>query len=100
MFFSRIKILIYFVIISTLIIALLTAIDTITTNLIAAIFGAIVASIAVSAFYNENLHRAMDKYEAIGLINYFNNFEDAHAVIKQKISKGKYVDIYLMYGDS
>ncbi|MDO9261997.1 MAG: hypothetical protein Q7U08_08660 [Flavobacteriaceae bacterium] len=74
--------------------------NTTTTNLIAAVFGSIVASIAVSSFYNEELHKAMDKYNKIGLVNYFDNFEDAHSIIKSKISNAKTVDIFVMYGDS
>lgn len=69
-------------------------------NVIATALSAIVASIAVSAFYNEELHKAMDKYNRIGLVNYFDNFEDAHSTIKEKISVAKSVDILVMYGDS
>lgn len=100
MFFSRIKILIIFVVISLIIICLLMYINTTLTNLIAAVFGAIVASITVSAFYNEELHKAMDRYKRIGLIEYYDNFEDAHNTIKEKISKATSVDIFVMYGDS
>lgn len=100
MFFSKIKILIIFVVVSVILIGLLLAINTTTTNLIAAVFGSIVVSIAVSSFYNEELHRAMDKYEKIGLVNYFENFEDVHNLIKEKIAKAKSVDIFVMYGDS
>lgn len=85
---------------SVILIGLLLAINTTTTNLIAAVFGSIVVSIAVSSFYNEELHRAMDKYEKIGLVNYFENFEDVHNLIKEKIAKAKSVDIFVMYGDS
>lgn len=59
-----------------------------------------VVSIAISCFYNVDLHEAMDKYDNIGLINYFDNFEDAHELIKNKISNAKVVDIFVMYGDS
>jgi hypothetical protein len=100
MFFSKIKILICLVVVSIILIGLLLAIDTTTTNLFAAVFGSIVASIAVSSFYNEELHTAMDKYDKIGLVNYFDNFEDAHNLIKEKISKAKTVDIFVMYGDT
>lgn len=87
-------------VVSVILIGLLLAINTTTTNLIAAVFGSIVVSIAVSSFYNEELHRAMDKYEKIGLVNYFENFEDVHNLIKEKIAKAKSVDIFVMYGDS
>lgn len=100
MFFSKIKIIILFVVVSTILIVLLLAMNTTATNLIAAVFGSIVASIAVSSFYNEELHKAMDKYNKIGLLNYFDNFEDAHNLIKEKITKAKSVDIFVMYGDS
>jgi hypothetical protein len=59
-----------------------------------------VVSIVVSVLYNEELHKAMDKYQQIGLVNYFDNFEDAHNIIKAKITNAKTVDIFLMYGDS
>lgn len=100
MFFSKIKIIIIFAVVSLLLIVLLFLINTTTTNLIAAVFGSIVASIAVSSFYNEDLHKAMDKYNKIGIVNYFDNFEDAHNLIKEKIAKAKSVDIFVMYGDS
>ena len=67
--------------------------------MIAAVLGSIVASIAVSVFYNEDLHNATDKYIKIGMNNYFDNFEDAQNEIRIKISKAKKVDIYVMYAD-
>lgn len=94
------KILVIFVFVSILIIILLLIINTTVSNLIAAVFGSIVAGISVSAFYNEELHKAMDKYEKIGLVNYFDNFEDAQNIIKEKMSKAKSVDVFVMYGDS
>lgn len=100
MFFSKIKIIVLFVVVSIVLISCLTMLNTTIANLIAAVFGSIVASIAVSSFYNEELHKAMDKYNKIGLVNYFDNFEDAHSIIKSKISKAQTVDIFVMYGDS
>lgn len=100
MFFSKIKILISFVIGSVILICLLMCINTTLSNLFAAVLGSIVASMAVSAFYNEELHIVMDKYKRIGLKNYFENFEDVHNEIKEKILKAKNVDIFVMYGDS
>lgn len=100
MFFSRKRILIIVVLGSIVLIALLMYINTVISNLIAGVLGSIVASIAVSAFYNEDLHNTIDKYNKIGLLQYFNNFEDAHSLIKSKLSKAKNVDIFVMYGDS
>ncbi len=100
MFFSRINIIVIIVVVSVLFISLLLIINTTISNLFAAVFGSIVASMAVSSFYNEELHKAMDKYNKIGLVNYFDNFEDAHNLIKEKISKAKLVEIFVMYGDS
>lgn len=100
MFFPRSKIIIIFVVVLTLIVALLLFINNPASNLIAAVLGSIVASMAVSAFYNEELHKAMDKYKRIGLKNYFENFEDAHDEIKDRISRASQVDIFVMYGDS
>lgn len=99
MFFSKKCVLKTLVIVSIIIIALLLYINTTPTNIIAAVIGSIVASIAVSAFYNEELHNAMDKYIKIGMVNYFDNFEDAQDEIRVKISKAKNVDIYVMFAD-
>lgn len=100
MFFSKYQILNWIVIVSILIIVFLLYHNTTTTNIIASVLGSIVASIAVSNVYNNDLHEAMNKYSKIGLINYFDNFEDAHDEIKMKISLAKNVDIFVMYGDS
>jgi len=100
MFFSKIKFLICFGIVSIIIICLMIYINTPFFNVVAAALSAIVVSIVVSVLYNEELHKAMDKYQQIGLVNYFDNFEDAHSIIKSKISNAKIVDIFVMYGDS
>lgn len=100
MFFKK-KIILYIVVIVLLIITgLLFYINNSISNLIAAVGGSIVVSIIVSSIYNEELQSAMDKYQKIGLFNYFENFEDAQNEIRIKISKAKEVDIYVMYGDS
>jgi hypothetical protein len=100
MFFKK-KIILYKVVaVLVIIIGLLFYINTTISNLIAAVFGSIVVSIIVSSIYNEELHSAMDKYDRIGLVNYFDNFEDAHNLIKDKIAKAKSVDVFVMYGDS
>lgn len=99
MFFAKIRILVAVVLLSIIVIAFLMYINSTISNLIAAVLGAIVASIAVSAFYNEELHKAMDKYRSIGLINYFESFEEVQNEIRIKISKAKKVDIYVMYAD-
>ena len=99
MFFSKKFILIILAVISILICGLLIYINTTLTTIFAAVLGSIVASITVSALYNEELHNAMDKYIKIGLKNYYDNFEDAQNEIRIKISKAKKVDIYVMYAD-
>lgn len=100
MFFSRKKILLFIALGSIILIAFLMYINTVVSNVFAGMLGSIVASIAVSIFYNEDLHNAIDRYRKIGLIEYYDNFEDAHGRIKDKISKSKNVDIFVMYGDS
>ena len=100
MFFSKTKLLWGFVIVSTIIIVLMYVINNPLVSTVASALSAIVVSIFVSVLYNEELHKAMDKYQRIGLVDYFGNFEDAHNIIKEKISKAKNVDIFLMYGDS
>ncbi len=100
MFFSRTKFLLCFSIFSIIVIILLFYINTPLSNIIASALSAILVSIIVSVLYNADLHKAMDMYQRIGLINYYDNFEDAHSVIKDKISKAKDVDIFVMYGDS
>lgn len=99
MFFKK-KIILLIVVIGLLIVTgLLFYIGNSISNLIAAVGGSIVVSIIVSSIYNEELHSAMDKYQKIGLFNYFENFEDAQNEIRIKISNAKDVDIYVMYGD-
>lgn len=100
MFFSKMKLLWGFVIVSTIIIVLMYVINNPLVSTVASALSAIVVSIFVSVLYNEELHKAMDKYQRIGLVNYFYNFEDAHSIIMEKISNAKVVDIYVMYGDS
>ena len=100
MFFSRIKFLWCSAIVSTIIIILMYVINNSILNTVAAALSAIVVSIVVSVLYNEELHKAMDKNQQIGLVNYFANFEDAHSIIKKKISNATVVDIFVMYGDS
>lgn len=100
MFFTRIRLLWCFVIVSIIIIVLMYIINNTIINTVATTLSAIVVSIIVSVLYNEELHNAMDKYKKIGLVNYYDNFEDAHSVIIDKISKAKDVDIFVMYGDS
>lgn len=100
MFFSRIRILVCLVCVSVVIVALLMVINTTASNLIASVLGSIVASIFVSGLYNHELHESLDKYNRIGLINFFDNYEDAHELIKKKIEVAKNVDVFVMYGDS
>lgn len=68
--------------------------------IVVAILSSIVSSFAVSAFYNMELHNTMDKYEKIGMVDYFETFEEAQEVIRKKIEKAKKVEIYLMYGST
>lgn len=99
MFFQKQINLLYFSILSIIIIFLLFFINTTTTNLIATVLVSIIASVIVSIYYNKELHDSMDKYNKIGLVNYFDNFEDAQDEIRKKIEKAKKVDIYVMYAD-
>lgn len=100
MFFSRTKILWVIGIVSTIIIILMFYKNNPYLNIVASALSAIVVSIVVSFIYNDELHKAMNRYQRIGLVNYFDNFEDAHDIIKDKISNAKVVDIFVMYGDS
>lgn len=99
MFFQKQINLLYFSILSIIIIFLLFFINTTTTNLIATVLVSIIASVIVSIYYNKELHDSMDKYNKIGLVNYFDNFEDAQDEIRKKIQKATKVDIYVMYAD-
>jgi hypothetical protein len=99
MFFKKKYVLWAVVAILLIVVGFLFYINTPISNLIGAVFGSIVASVIVSSIYNDQLHNAMDKYQRIGLINYFENFEDVQNEIRIRISNAKKVDIYVMYAD-
>jgi len=99
MFFQKKYDLLVLTIVSVMFVFLLFYINTTVTNTIATVLVAIIASVIVSIYYNKELHDAMDKYNKIGLVDYFDNFEDAQDQIRRKIEKAKKVDIYVMYAD-
>lgn len=70
-----------------------------TITIFTAVLGSIVASIVISIYYNEELHKAISTYNRIGLKSYYSNFEMAQDKIRAAISQGKEVDIYVMYAD-
>lgn len=100
MFFKRKKIIWAIIAVTLVIIVLLTLINQTWSNLIVAILGSIVSGFAISAFYNNELHTAMDMYIRIGLGNYYENFELVQNEIRTKIATGKTVDIYVMYANT
>ena len=71
-----------------------------TTTIITAVLSSIIASIVISIYYNEELHNAINTYNRIGLKNYYSDFEMAQEKIRGAISRGKDVDIFVMYASS
>jgi hypothetical protein len=69
-------------------------------NIITAVLGSIIASIVISFYYNEELHRSLSMYQRIGLNEYFDNFEVVQDTIRSKISEAKEVDIYVIYAST
>jgi len=100
MFFSKKTVLVWIIIISILCIIIIALLGFPYSELLTAVLASILASFAVSAFYNLELHIAMDKYAKIGLKDYYHTFEAVQDKIRKKIDKGKKVDIFLMYGST